>query len=281
MPQTDTFRFSISFPTADTESVEGLVWLESPAGIEENESAGQTRYTIYFTDQESAEAARESLLESGYAGSEIEKIVPQDWNAKWRETMEPAKLADGVWVSPEWLPPPMAEGDAWIRIEPKMAFGTGHHETTRLAAQAILSNARKHGGALLDVGTGSGVLCFAAKLAGYASALGVEIDSDCEENLAENLALNTDYSEGVEFLIGGIDLAQGRKFDCIVMNMIRTESDPCIEPASHLLTDGGLIVRSGILVEEKDSVIAWMKDRGFACSCESSEGEWWGGVFGR
>ena len=281
MPPLDTFRFPLSFPLADRDAVEGLVWMEEPAGIEESETADELTFRVYFTSYDAALGARENIVATGMHCGEVETVVPQDWNAKWRETMEPARLTDTVWVSPEWLPPAMKSGDTWIKIEPKMAFGTGHHETTRLAAKAVLAE-KVDGGLLLDVGTGSGVLCFAAKLAGYEGALGVEIDMDCAENLGENMVLNGEFASGVLCAIGTLDsIKTVSSFRCIVMNMIRTESDPCMDYAEQMLLPTGAIVRSGILVSEKDLVVSSMAARGFGRVVESAEGEWWCGVFTR
>ena len=99
--------------------------------------------------------------------------------------MKPALLANGFWVSPLWLTPP-ASAKYWIKIEPKMAFGTGHHETTRFTAVAIIACRRRiNHSRILDIGTGSRVFCFTADACGASSCLGVEIDLQCCENLAE------------------------------------------------------------------------------------------------
>ena len=277
MSKNDTWRFSCSFPFDDRDTVEGQIYLSGMAGCEESEDGEIVTFRVYFMDPESAEACRAELEEAGVTCLPVEAVVQQDWNEKWRESMEPARLTDTVWVSPEWLPPPMVEGDFWIKIEPKMAFGTGHHETTRLAGKAIMNYAGTKG-SLLDIGTGSGVLCFAARLAGFTRSVGVEIDIDCAENLAENIVLNN-MGDAVFCTIGTLDTIKPESFDCIVMNMIRTESDPCVMPSKAMLNKGGVIIRSGILVDEKEKVIAWMQERGFALDVEDAENDWWSGVF--
>jgi ribosomal protein L11 methyltransferase len=252
-------------------------------GLEESaDTTGDLHIKIYFPDMDTAEQARLDLEERNLRSPvTVYKVEPQDWNAKWRESMEPAKIASDFWVSPIWLPPPIKQGDYWIKIEPKMAFGTGHHETTRLASQAIIAQKKwLPGKNILDIGTGSGILCLVADLCGARSCLGVEIDKDCLENLHENLEQNEPLGM-VEFGIGTLEcLKNDVAFDMVTMNMILTESTPCLPQVASVLPPGGLLIWSGILADEKDvaidnaKVIASLK-----LIKEKTENEWWCGTF--
>jgi ribosomal protein L11 methyltransferase len=196
--------------------------------------------------------------------------------------MEPAMVADGVWVSPAWLEPPKEGRKAWIKIEPKMAFGTGHHETTRLAARELIARGGLVGGKkVLDIGTGSGVLCFIADYLGAKMAVGVEIDEDCRENLAENLRDNPPRSGGsVEFIIGTLNSVDtGQKFDVVIMNMISTESIPLLAQIRKMIKPGALLIWSGILADECGEVIEAAKNFGFRHDGRQTENEWWCGTF--
>ena len=175
-------------------------------GCQEEPCDAAMRVALYFRDEISAAALCAALAGHAWAREvRCDALPDRDWNAAWRAAMQPAILAPGIWVSPSWLPPTAAPADHWIRIEPKMAFGTGHHESTRLAARALLDLRETiSGGAVLDVGAGSGVLCFVADHASAAFSLGLEIDPACRENLAENRAANPPNGP-VSFLIGGID----------------------------------------------------------------------------
>jgi ribosomal protein L11 methyltransferase len=209
-------------------------------------------------------------------------VANQDWNAAWRESIQPVRLCAGVWVSPVWRPPRLNPTDHWIRIEPKMAFGTGHHETTRLAAEGIVACAAgslpHH--SLLDIGTGSGVLCFCAALHGYSNCTGVEIDPDCSENLAENVRLNAADGAAVRFVIGTTDsITRAARFDTIVMNMIFNESAPLLGFVSKALAPGGTLVWSGILAEGRQEAVDAARGAGFALQQERVENEWWMGLF--
>ncbi|MCL2183829.1 MAG: 50S ribosomal protein L11 methyltransferase [Chitinispirillia bacterium] len=254
--------------------------------VEEDAAGGRIKLIFYFADKDNAGNAAVSLNEMLAVDDAIIEFVDdkQDWNAKWRESMEPAQIAAGVWVSPTWLEPPAEGRKAWIKIEPKMAFGTGHHETTKLAAKMLIS--QKDGivnKRVLDIGTGSGILCFVADYAGAGSSLGVEIDEDCRENLEENLRDNPPRQGGsIEFLIGTLDsvnISTNKKFDAVIMNMLSTESMPLLGQICTMVKKGSLLIWSGILVDEKDEVINTAEKFGFFIDDQQTENEWWCGAF--
>jgi len=271
----------------DQRETADAVAYENDAGGCVEETIGQrVKLVYYFDDKDNADNAASSMAEILSVDDAAIEFVDdkQDWNAKWRESMEPAQIAEGVWVSPIWLEPPVDGRKAWIKIEPKMAFGTGHHETTRLAAKMLIS--RKDGiigKSVLDIGTGSGILCFVADYAGAKSSLGVEIDEDCRENLEENLRDNPPRQGGnIEFLIGtldSIDINTTPKFDVVIMNMLSTESIPLLTQIRTMIKDGALLIWSGILVDEKDEVINTAEKFGFGIDDQQVENEWWCGAF--
>jgi ribosomal protein L11 methyltransferase len=116
-------------------------------------------------------------------------------------------------------------------------------------------------------------------LYGAAKTIGIDIDPVCAENLAENRRENPSNCSNA-FAIGTIDMLRtAPRFDCIVMNMIRSESEPMMENISGLLKVNGYCIWSGLLIEEKNSVIAHASPKGLLLRNESFEEEWWCGVF--
>ena len=100
----------------------------------EEEAIGKDKIRLkcYFKDSRALHSAEFSLMDiCPSIPLSISIIADQDWNATWKKNMKPVEVAPGIWVSPAWLKPEMKPKDKWIQIEPKMAFGTGHHETTR------------------------------------------------------------------------------------------------------------------------------------------------------
>ena len=271
----DAIRFTATVDGNKSEEFLGLCYSSGMVGCEELDGL---KFTCYFETQEDADATLKLVSDIVLDVTLSEEIKDRDWNAKWRETIEPVKVTDTIWVSPEWLEPPLEDGDYWIKIEPRMAFGTGHHETTRLCANRVASSKgdRK---SLLDIGTGSGILAFIAEYVGYTKIVGVEIDADCKINLEENLEANCKGAE-IEFVIGTVDkLDSSLTFDTVVMNMISSISAPLLSEAKSRLNEGGNLVWSGLLVTERESSIAAAKAAGFTMIDESSEGEWWSATY--
>jgi ribosomal protein L11 methyltransferase len=268
---------------SQSDIVVALLGSQGVMGCEESVKQGVATIRGYFAGSAIATAAETKIKKTGLVESmSVSPVVDQDWNAKWRESMKPAHLGQGLWVSPSWLAPPPDQTRHWIRIEPKMAFGTGHHETTRLAAMALVKTCACAAAppAVLDIGCGSGVLCFVADLCGARLCMGVEIDGNCRENLAENRDQNSARGT-VGFIIGDCNaLNSAARVDCVVMNMIRAESEPLLDKTRILLGKKGRLIWSGILLEEKNEAIASAKGAGFALVGESFENEWWCGEFG-
>lgn len=249
---------------------------------EESLGHGITRLKCYFRDSVSLHTAEFRLMDiSPSLPLSISVIADQDWNATWKKNMRPVSVAHGIWVSPAWLSPPLKKGDRWIKIEPKMAFGTGHHETTRLASQSIigLSAALPQQWNMFDIGTGSGILCFVSDYAGCGHAFGIDRDPVCLPNLAENKRKNRTKA-GIFFSIGTIDTIQGtNRFDCIVMNMISSDGLPMVQRICSLLKPKGFFVFSGLLLEERKVVSRTVLSQGFHLHGQTHENEWWCGTF--
>lgn len=240
------------------------------------------RMSWYFATRDALQRAEYRLMNIPLRSPlAVEYLADRDWNARWRKTMRPANLGNGIWVSPRWRRPRMGRTDRWIRIEPKMAFGTGHHESTRLAAGALAQSGDVGGGRVLDVGAGSGVLCFVADICGAELAVGIEVDPDCAANLAENRDANPTAGK-LGLVIGTLDCLRGRGlFEVAVMNMLRNHSAPLLKPVATLLKTGGTLIWSGLLADEMKAALAAADQAGFALADQASENEWWCGVFRR
>jgi ribosomal protein L11 methyltransferase len=270
--------------TVALEQKDLLIGVASTLGMQgcvEEERPGGVYLQLYFDEQTSEGRIEYELFSRGAVSSlSVMHVADEDWNSAWRDSMEPILVTPHIWVSPQWLQPPLTAGQKWIRIEPKMAFGTGHHETTRLAASALMKTG---GQSCLDIGTGSGILAFCALLGGYERITGVEIDPDCRENLAENLFMNSAlHPHGIQpsFFIGTTDaLKKQPRFDTIVMNMIYNHSAPLMPFVRSHVPSGGHCIWSGILQEGREEALQCARENAFALCRETTEDEWWCGVF--
>ena len=111
----------------------------------------------------------------------------EDWHLAWQDNFTPVIIGEKLAIIPHWQNDISA--DIVIKIKPGMAFGTGHHETTRLMLNQILKHI-KSGMSILDLGAGSGILSIAAIKLGAKKVDAVEFDFDCKSNFNENLQLN-------------------------------------------------------------------------------------------
>ena len=134
-----------------------------------------------------------------------------------------------------------------VLIDPKMAFGTGHHETTTLMLQAILASDLT-GRSVLDMGCGTAVLGILARMKGAASVVAVDIDEFAVENAIENIRLN--HVSGVEVRLGGIEALKQESFDFIFANINRNILLADMHAYVACMKRGSRIFMSGFYVED-------------------------------
>ena len=207
-----------------------------------------------------------------------ETTVPdQNWNAAWEATIRPTRVGPFV-VAPTWadLPPDLA-ALAVLRIDPKMAFGTGYHESTRLAL-GLLAPRVPPGGRVLDVGAGTGVLALAALATGAAAAVGVDIDPWSVENARENAVLNG-VADRFENRLGSIEEIPETGFNLVLANILRVILVPMMPDLVARMSPDGSLVLAGILVTERETMLAAAAASGLALADEATENEWWAGAF--
>ena len=149
-----------------------------------------------------------------------------------------------------------------------MAFGTGHHETTRMALEALAAE-NPAGKRVLDVGTGSGILAIATAMLG-AEALGVDIDEQAVNAARENARRN---QVSPEFRVGSVEVATP-PYDLILANLY-AELHAELAPAyARLLAPGGRVWITGILAERESLADEAMRAAGFNPLGRRQEGEW-------
>ncbi len=183
-----------------------------------------------------------------------EKIItPQNWNEEWERSIQPQTIGK-FYVHPTWS---TFEGDLEDKIElmidPKMAFGTGYHATTRVMLE-WLPEVIKEGDKVLDAGTGTGILAIAALKLGAQSAFGFDIDEWSETNAKENILLN--QVENLEVKLGSTEvIPDGEKYDVILANINRNTLIELIPELLNFLKKDGHLLLSGLLEEDEDVIL--------------------------
>jgi len=180
----------------------------------------------------------------------------KDWLAEWKKGFVPFQLVGPYWVVPSWLTPP-PEAEKPIIIDPGMAFGTGTHATTKMAAYFVhkLCQSMKPGFdySLIDVGTGTAILAMLAKMGGVHKVLGIEIDPEARRVARENIKLNN--REDVQITDQLLENVH-EQFDFVVANIIDGVLILLKNDLLRVLKPGGQIFLTGILLEREDDFFA-------------------------
>ncbi|MDE5790189.1 MAG: 50S ribosomal protein L11 methyltransferase [Muribaculaceae bacterium] len=214
----------------------------------EPDDSGITAYIRASEDGESL--AREALSDFPFE-SEItissQLIEGEDWNAEWEKNYFKPILIDNLCVvhSTFHKDVPVAEYD--IVIDPKMAFGTGHHDTTSQMMRHILTLPLENK-EVIDMGTGTGILAFLAKMRGASKVTGIEIDRPAYENAVDNALLN---NCDVNFIHGDASALKGlEKADILFANINRNIILSDLRYYSEALKPGATMLLSGFYEED-------------------------------
>ena len=177
----------------------------------------------------------------------VTEIESKNWNEEWeKHYFEPIVIGnDCVIHSSFHKDVPKARYD--IVIDPKMAFGTGHHETTSLViGQLLLMDLE--GKTVLDMGCGTAVLAILASMRGANHIVAIDIDTWCTENSIENIEIN--HITNIEVQLGGAELLDGLHFDIVLANINRNILLADMEKYAACLSSGGELYMSGFYVED-------------------------------
>lgn len=177
-----------------------------------------------------------------YDFNEIENV---NWNAEWESNFEPIVVDNRVTVRAPFHPIPDTEFD--IIIEPKMSFGTGHHETTHMMIQHILKNDFKDK-SVLDMGCGTGVLAIMAEKVGASRAYAIDIDNWCYLNSLENAERNK--CKNISVFEGDSGLLAGKSYDIIIANINRNVLLDDIPIYANCLKPNGILLLSGFYKDD-------------------------------
>ena len=172
----------------------------------------------------------------------IEKIKGENWNKIWEENFNPVFLNENCVIRASFHKiDPMPEID--VIIDPKMAFGTGHHNTTFLAAQELFETKIKNK-YILDMGCGTGILSIIASQLGAKEIIAIDNDSDATQSTIENLKLNK--IKNVKTILGDAKtLKKYKDFDLIIANINRNILLNDMGKYAEVLSSKGRIILSG------------------------------------
>lgn len=202
-------------------------------------------------------------------------IPETNWNAKWESEFEAVRVEQDVYIRA-----PFHEKDPDFRyeilIEPKMSFGTGHHETTRLMISSMLLT-EIQSKRILDMGCGTGVLSVLASMMDCTSVYAVDIDDWACRNSVENAKLN--HCENIFVEQGDASLLKDKSFDVVLANINRNILLADMHAYSDCLGLGGILIISGILAQDREIITEEAGKHGLEADRQFEENNWLSIIF--
>ena len=213
------------------------------------------------------ETLKKSGINIGSGSISITITKDEDWANNWKEYFKAFRVADDIIIKPSWENDfgqlKINDNDIIIEIDPEMAFGTGSHETTRLAIDGI-KKYLKYGQNILDLGCGSGILSIVSKKLGADKVTATEIDKNALEVAKENVQVNNISLGDIRIFHGDVLNEEISKqldkqiglgdYDIVVANILADVIIDLAEIVDKYLKSDGLFIATGILESQVDSV---------------------------
>jgi len=254
------FSIDIRCMQSDSDLMIAELWEAGCTGIIELEEG----LRVFFDDDE-----RQSELQSRFGG-EIKPADTRDWVAFAHEYLQPMKIGQRIFVCPEWRGDATPPGRIRITVNAGLAFGTGAHETTRLCLEAIERHL-KPGMAVVDVGTGSGILAEAAVRLGAGQVWANDNDPEAVRVARENFEK---AGIDVALSVGSADAFPANLADIIVANISPAWIADLAPEWARVLKPDGIAILSGFEASDVPRVSAALEAAGLRITGEFGEQEW-------
>lgn len=240
-------------------------------GFEEGEHALRAYLPRKAWSEEIEDRVLESCQKLGLS-YQRSKLEDRNWNALWESNFTPISLPGYCYIRADFHPePPAGAYEHSLLINPKMAFGTGHHATTRM----VLLELQKHvlsGKRVLDYGCGTGILGIVAAQRGAGEVTGIDIDPASTENSRENAQAN---ACSLELHTGDLNvLPPGKHYDLILANINRNVILNALPTLYRLLEKDGILIISGFLAADLEGLRKTLAQEGWLELHQRQEGDW-------
>jgi ribosomal protein L11 methyltransferase len=203
------------------------------------------------------------------------KIENQDWHTEHLESFPPLAVGVNFLVMAPWHKGKESQKKVPLYIYPSSAFGTGYHESTQIAL-SLLERFVKTGDAVIDVGTGTGILFIAALKLGASKAAARDADPTAAAEARRNMDLNDLSFGSCDLRVG--DLAEGVQdsFDLLVANILLEPNLRLLSDAGRVLTRSGVAIFSGMTVAERRTFLPALSRTELSLVAELTQSDWWG-----
>ncbi len=266
-------EIKITLPSEYLESISSYLFALGSSGLVEEDNA----CTVYFPEENwipDSYVLLRSFCKALYPDVRFfqSRVQAENWNENWKKNFHPFRITKNCIIVPDWEKEYDA-GDAHkIIISPKMAFGTGHHETTKLILR-LLPEYLNPQASVLDAGTGSAILSIYAAQLGAERITAFDPDPDAVENALENIKLNG-FQTRIAAQVATLHEIEKNEFDLILANINRNVLLTLAEPFTHFILPEGTLILSGLLEHDFDRVNETYAAAGWYLRRKEQLGEW-------
>lgn len=212
--------------------------------FEETEDGFKAYISEMDFNEDLLKSALQHFTDFGFSYT-VNHVEQQNWNEVWESNFEPIEIKDQVYVRATFhKPKPQFKYE--IVIDPKMSFGTGHHQTTAMIMEYLLET-NVVGKSMLDMGCGTAILAILASKLGAKSLMAIDYDPVCYDSTLENASLNN--INNLKALCGSKEVIPNEQYDIILANINRNILLDQIERYAEALVNGGAIFFSGFYEE--------------------------------
>ncbi len=268
-------EFKIQTRPFQPEILSGLLWNLELDGLNENEES----ISIFAEKSSEIEQKLNNLLKSAIENELIDyfeitknNVENKNWNEEWEKNLNVIEISDKIVIKPTFREYENPQNKIVINLDPKMSFGTGEHETTKMMIRAIEKHVSK-GDFVLDAGAGTAILAIAALKLGASKAIAFDNDEWCKINGDENKNLNQ-ISEELEIILGEIADVQQTNFDLILANINTHILIEIKKQLAEKLKFGGKMILSGLLNADNSLITEHFQSEKLQKIDEDSENEW-------
>ena len=276
-------RITVTTSQEASEAVANCLFELNATGVEIKDRDASTAHLIAYYPLDDRVGARMQRLrdflaelptwgiQSHPATIDLEPVKSENWEEAWKAAFPPRRVGKRTLITPTWSDVTHNETDVLIQLDPGMAFGTGHHPTTRLSLELLEDSIEPHYH-VADIGSGSGILTIAAVKLGAQKVNAIELDPTAIPVAAANFETNS--------VAGQVNLSQGDglkrvegKYHLIIGNILTKVILPIVPYCAPRLHDGGTVIFSGILDTELAQVESALEENQFRCLQVVSEKE--------
>lgn len=274
-------EFTITAEPFNAEILSSILWEIDISGINEEVNClkvfavGESDINVEVISKLLKKLQNEKLLFNFTVEENI--LEEKNWNEDWEKSINVIEVSDRIVIKPTFRQYAEKPGQIIITIDPKMSFGTGEHQTTKLVLKFVekyISSGMK----VLDVGSGTGVLAITSIKLGARSAVAVDNDEWCLDNGRENCELN-DVAGKIDVKLGVVQDIEENDFDLILANIQKNILMEISDELRNRLSGRGILILSGLLTSDETDIKNEYEKLGLKLIDKDQMGEWIALVF--